>query len=364
MREQTKYLIALNEFGKFGPRSMARLMSYFNDAQKAFESSATELKNAGIRQNIASEFISFRQTVNINILADIVEKNNINVITLCDSEYPELLKEIYDPPYLIFVLGQMPNLQNRKSLAIVGARKATQYGLRVARDLTREIVANKIITVSGLAYGIDQVVHEQTIESNGTTIAILGHGLLHKPPLRQQQLQKKIIENDGCVISEFPLHEPGFKTNFPIRNRIISGMSNGTLIIEAAEKSGSLITAKSALEQNREVFAVPGNIDSAFSAGTNALIKTGAHAVTCAQDILDVFEMGCIATNKPKTTIIKTGNTPEEQIILDILCKSPTHIDEIIRQSNLPTHTITSTLSIMELKGLVQNIGAQTYTYA
>jgi DNA processing protein len=364
MPTHIKYLIGLNEFNKFGPRSIARLISYFGDAEKAFGASIAELKNAGIRQNIASEFISFRQTININAIINVIQNNNINVIQLGNEQYPKLLSEIYDPPYLLFVLGQMPELENRKSLAIVGARKATQYGIKLAHTLTREIVENNIITVSGLAYGVDQVVHEQTITSGGTTIAVLGHGILHKPPSRQQELHKKIIENRGCIISEFPLYEPGYKTNFPIRNRIISGISNGTLIIEAAEKSGSLITAKSALEQNRDVFAIPGNIDSIYSVGTNILIKNGAHIVTNTQDILDVFDMKCAVAEKSRNTTIKIGDTMEEQMILNILSKSPSNIDEIIRHSNLPTHIIASTISIMELKGLIQNIGAQTYTYA
>ncbi len=342
---------------------MARLMAYFSDSRLAFEANLGELQNAGIRSNIASEFIESRKTINISSLEELITNNNICVITINDDNYPKLLKEIYDPPYLLFYKGHITISDSNVTLAIVGARKATQYGISIARDLTRELVGRKFTTISGLAYGIDQVVHEQTINSGGITFAILGHGLLHKPPMRQQILQNKIIENNGCVISEFPLLEPGFKTNFPIRNRIISGISNGTLIIEAAQKSGSLITAQSATEQNREVFAVPGNITSIFSAGTNMLIKNGAHVVTCAKDIFDVFEMEKSSPEKPHTTVKHKGETREEKIILELLSKDPTHIDDITRQSNLPVHVIASTLSIMELKGLVQDVGAQTYTY-
>lgn len=363
MSQDLNYLIALNEFPKFGSKSLARLMDYFASAQCAFEATASDLKQAGIHDNAINEFLEARKTINPDALMQQVSDNQISVLTLTDDSYPTLLKQIYDPPYLLFIRGVLPNLNTHRSLSIVGSRKASDYGIRVAKNLTQEIAKQKIITVSGLAFGVDEIAHRSTIDVGGITIAVLGFGILNPPSAREQMVQKLIVENNGAVISEFPLLMHGAKQNFPIRNRIISGISNGTLVIEATEKSGSLITAQSALEQNREVFAVPGPITSPTSTGTNILLKNGAHMVTCAQDILNVFEMESCAPAHVEVKQKPVGSTPEEIAILETLSQTPIHIDEITRQTKLAAHQISATLSVLELKGLVQDTGGQHYTY-
>lgn len=338
-------------------------MDYFASAQCAFEATASDLKQAGIHDNAINEFLEARKNINPDALLQQISNNQISVLTLANDSYPTLLKQIYDPPYLLFIRGVLPNLNDYHSLSIVGSRKASEYGIRVAKNLTQEIARQGIITVSGLAFGIDEVAHRSTIDVNGATIAVLGFGILNSPSSREQIVQKLIIENGGAIISEFPLLMHGAKQNFPIRNRIISGISNGTLVIEATEKSGSLITAQSALEQNREVFAVPGPITSPTSIGTNMLLKNGAHMVTCAQDILNVFEMESCTPTHIEDKQKPVGSTAEESAILEILSKTPIHIDEITRQAKLAPNQISATLSILELKGLAQHTGGQYYTY-
>jgi len=360
MDEQIKYLIALNEFIKFGPRRMGRLFKVFDTPRSIFKSSMSDLRLAGIHENIAKEFIEFRKSINPSALIELVQSNNLTVLSIFDADYPALLKEIFDPPTLLYIKGEFPDLTNQKLLGIVGSRKASAYGQQAAKHLTREIAKAGIITVSGLAFGIDEIAHRATIEAGGSTIAVLGFGILHESTTREQRIEKHILENGGCLISEFPLMMHGQKQNFPVRNRIISGISHGTLVIEAAIKSGSLITARSAMNQNREVFAVPGQINSPTSTGTNELIKTGAHVVTKIEDILEPLEVDRVQANSIKK-IIPKGDTPEENKILSILSKQPLHIDSITRQSNFPSHTVASVISILELKGCLENVGGERY---
>ncbi len=360
--ESLAYLMALNEFPQFGPRRMQRLFKYFDSAQSIFESGTSDLQSAGISENIAKEFIEFRKSINPQELLELIRSNQVSTLSIFDPNYPTLLKEIFDPPTLLYVKGKLPDLTDRKLLGIVGSRKVSPYGMQAAKDLTRNIARAGIITVSGLAYGVDQIVHRSTIDAGGSTIAVLGFGILHESTPREQKMQRYIVENGGCLISEFPLMMHGAKQNFPVRNRIISGLSHGTLVVEAAIKSGSLITARSATDQNREVFAVPGPINSPASEGTNNLIKNGAHTVTSIEDILEPLEIDRIRSNSIKKTTPK-GDTPQEDKILSILSKQPVHIDDITRKSNLPPHTVASVISMLELKGLAQNVGAQYYTY-
>lgn len=359
--ENLAYLLALNEFPKFGPRRLRRLFKALGSAKSIFEASASHICSAGIPETIAKEFVQTRSCINPNELIDLVASNSLHVLSMFDPTYPSLLKEIYDPPTILYIKGNVPNFNDQIFLAIVGARKPSDYGVQVAKQLTSEIAQSGIVTVSGLAYGIDQIVHESTIASHGQTIAVLGFGILHTATRRERRVQRAILDHGGCIMSEFPLLMPGHKQNFPVRNRIISGLSHGTLVIEAAEKSGSLITARSAMDQNREVFAVPGPINSPVSKGTNELIKNGAHVVTGINDILEPLAIQRVPIVDPETRSTRTGDTPEETTILTILSHQPTHIDELTRQSALPAHIIASTLSLLELKGFVQNIGGERY---
>lgn len=356
MNPDLPYWLAINECGVFGPKSMEKLRAYFGSMKQAFEASLEELICAGIREDRARDFISARANIDPNALFTTITKAGVSVCTIADDTYPILLREIYDPPAVLYILGILPDPQ-RIHIAVVGSRHATSYGLSCATSLSRELAKTNTVIVSGLAYGIDEAAHEATLQAGGITIAVLGSGILNVGTTRQHQLANKIVKQGGAIISEFPLRMPGFKTNFPVRNRIISGLSQATLIIEATEKSGSLITAKSALEQNREVFAVPGPINSETSKGPNNLIKMGAHPATCAEDILSVLNI-----EKPEAnTATYQPDSKEEALILPLLGKNPIHIDDITRQTKLPPQNVASTLSLMEMKGRTKHTGGMNY---
>ncbi len=273
--------------------------------------------------------------------------------------YPPLLKEIKSPPEQLFILGDLPPL-DAPTIAVVGARRCTNYGARVAHEITLALAQAGIVIVSGLAYGIDQTAHTATLDAQGKTIAVLGCGLDQLTSTEQKLLAKRILESQGAIVSEFALGAPPFKANFPRRNRIISGLSLGTLVIEATASSGSLITAKFALDQGREVFAVPGSIHSETSRGTNGLLKTGAHVVTSAHDVLDVLGLSGVALTR-EATVPPKAETKEEAILLPLLTKQPVHLDEIIRKSGLPTSTVSSCLMMMEIKAKVRHVGGNYY---
>ena len=279
--------------------------------------------------------------------------NNSSFFTLQPSDHPSLLNEIYDPPERLTYRGTIPPT-DRPHLAVVGSRKATGYGKDAARMLVRDLARAGVVIVSGLAYGIDQMAHEATIEVGGTTIAVLGFGINHRGTSREEQLKQSILNSGGLLMSEFEPTTPGHKSNFPKRNRVISGLCHGVLVIEATERSGSLITSRTAMEQNRDVFAVPGPITSPNSEGTNRLIKQGAHPVTCAKDIFDVLGI------EPQP-IESSANSAEESLLLKHLSPTPTHIDDLSRLTRLKSALIASTLSLMELNGLTKHVGGMRY---
>ena len=281
---------------------------------------------------------------------------NIKKINLEDKDYPEILKEIHDPPKTLYLRGNFSE-KDKIAIAIVGTRNYTGYGKQIAYDIAGSLTEAGITIVSGLAKGIDAFAHKATLEKGGRTIAVLGSAIDSESvyPACNRKLADKIAQN-GAVISEY---EPGIKSErwfFPQRNRIISGLSLGVLVIEAPEKSGALITAMQAVEQNREVFAIPGSIYSKNSIGTHRLIQMGAKLVTCANDILEELNLPLL---EEKTSF--KPETKEEETILSILGKEPIHIDEIIKQSNLDTKIVSPALMMLELKGAVKNSGGGYY---
>ncbi|HOZ56219.1 MAG: hypothetical protein BWY51_00917 [Parcubacteria group bacterium ADurb.Bin316] len=355
-----KYLVALHNFPKFGPVRLKRIKNYFPNFETAWRTNTNELKQAGIEENIASEFTSYRVNVNPDDLMARLAKENIKVLILDDKNYPRLLSEIYDPPALLFYLGELKPDDNF-TIAVVGARRYSHYGQQVTEKIVFDLAKNGITIVSGLALGIDALAHNATLNAGGRTIAVLGSGIdkYSVYPADNRYLADKIAASDGLILSEFPLGTAPLKFNFPQRNRIISGLSRGTLVVEASEKSGSLITASFALDQNREVFAVPGNIFSDNSSGTNNLIKKGAKAVTSAKEILETLDLANITSYINNKAIIPESD--EENKILSFLSHEPIHVDELIRLSELGVSQINSTLIIMEMKGMIKNLGNQNY---
>ena len=292
LANDTKFLIALNHFPKFGPRKMKLISKYFSSFEHAFKANLDELKASGIKENIADEFIAARANINTGELLEKIQEEDIKICKITDNDYPRLLKEIYDPPYFFYYKGSIANINNF-SIGVVGTRKYTNYGERAIEKIIYNLTKNNLNIISGLALGIDTLAHKACLNAKGKTIAVLGTGIDKQSfyPFTNRHLAEKIISEGGAIISEFPLGTEPLRYNFPQRNRIISGLSFGTLVIEAAEKSGALITARCACEQNREVFAVPGSIFSDMSIGPNELIKQGAKPITKADDILETLDL-------------------------------------------------------------------------
>ena len=283
-------------------------------------------------------------------------KDKIEVIKKSSRDYPKILKEIHNPPKQLYVRGNLPKDHNL-NFAIVGTRAASDYGRTLAFKIAKELAELGFNIVSGLALGIDTQAHLGALEGKGGTTAVMGSAIDDNSiyPSENLNLVKKIISLGGAVISEY---EPGTKSEiwfFPERNRIISGLSRGVLVVEAPEKSGALITARLALEQNREVFAIPGSIFSKNSFGANNLIKSGAKVVTSVDDILEELNLTDLKTEKE--TKEEENLTEEEKIILNIIEKEPIHIDKICKISKMAAGQVLSIVSVIEIKGIIKNIG-------
>ena len=355
-----KYLNALNKIDGLGCKKLKQLMNFFGSSEKVWTASQTELEKSGIGESVAEKIVTQRPNINPDEEWAKIEKENILVFSIQDENYPTLLKQIPDSPYIIYMRGNLDCL-NLPMIAIVGSRKLTAYGNQVARSFARDLANNGICVVSGLAFGVDACAHLGALDAKGKTIAILGNSLDNASigPRSNFQLAQEILENGGLLISEFPIETKGAVWTFPSRNRIMAGMSMGTLVVEAAEKSGSLITANLALDYNREVFAVPGPIFSPQSVGTHKLIKSGAKLVASVADILE--ELKIEQNAKPTAQKIDFNLTEEEKNILSVLSHEREYIDRITKMTKLETATVSSTLSMLEIKGLVKNIGGQNY---
>jgi DNA processing protein len=359
-QDDLKYWVALSKNPKIGSTRLTKLYNFFHKMEEAWRASFSDLLRAGLEENIANELLAQKISVNPDAEWEKLEGEKINVVTIADRSYPKPLKEIWNPPALLYVKGALPK-EDDFNLAVVGTRKISSYGRQIAPGLVRDLVANGFTIVSGLALGIDSLAHQTTIEAGGKTIAVLGSGIDSESiyPAQNRYLASQIIEAGGAVISEHPIGTLAIPTNFPHRNRIISGLSLGTLVIEAAEESGALITARYALDQNREVFAVPGSIFSPTSVGPNNLIKMGAKTVTSVNDILETLNLAQAADFAQNKKIIPASQ--EEEKILNHLSLEPTHVDKIIAASGLDAAKVGAILTFMEMKGMVKNLGGMNY---
>ncbi|HBA36300.1 TPA: DNA-protecting protein DprA [Candidatus Falkowbacteria bacterium] len=365
--ENKHYYLAFNCFQKIGPMATKRLENYFSDLKNAFTASSFALEKAGLNPKLAGEFIAWRRNWRIENVLTELEKENISFITWHDPEYPPLLKEISAPPPVLYYKGCSEEFAGKikNRLAVVGSRQHSAYAEKIIAELLPPLIAAEIEIISGLALGIDALAHHKTLDLKGKTWAILGSGLDAKNiyPSANWRLAENIIANGGLLLSEFPPGTPPYKQNFPQRNRIIAGLAQATLVVEAKAKSGALITAAYALEQNREVLAIPGNIFSEFSAGPNDLIRSGAKTVINVDDILEVFKLTSSASTPSKKLKAHSSYQPENQNEATIcnLLKSAEEraealsADEIIKNTKLDTATINSTLSILEIKGVISS---------
>jgi DNA processing protein len=355
-----KYFIWLNLIPGILPSVINKLLSYFKEPEKILKASKQELIEFGMDKNAAEEFINKRESVKLDEEIKKIEKYNAKIITINDENYPKRLKEIFDPPIVLYVLGELDDYSNI-SFSVVGTRKPTVYGRIVTEKIVSELVKKGITIVSGLARGIDILAHTYALKSKGKTIAVLGSGINIIYPPEHKNIANEIIKN-GAIISEFPIDTQPERYNFPRRNRIISGISLGTLVVEAKEKSGALITADFALEQGREVFAIPGNINVPTAKGPNQLIKQGAKLVDNVDDILETIpEFTKLTTERLIQIQIPETLSEDEKIVFSLLSEEPKHIDIITRIAGMPISKISSILLELELKGLVKEVPGKLY---
>ncbi len=350
-----KHLLALHQLPKMTNARLFKIWQGSHDWESIWKNAtACDFKSWGIEDDVAQEFLRAKENIDIDALGKKLEEIEATFISWDDKNYPVLLKELPDPPFLLYVRGDA-SILSLPCLAVVGTRLMTTYGKQVLDDLLQPLVQSGLVIVSGLAIGIDAYAHKTTLDHHGKTIAVLGSGVDKIYPANNRKLAEDIVEKGGALISEFPLGMEPTVYTFPIRNRIISGLSKGTLVVEAKESSGSLITAKLALEQNRDVFAVPGNMFSSNMAGTHNLIKKGeAKLVTHATDILE--ELGLVLEPSAQLQKLEFENLNEEKVYL-LLSKEPVQADQLIQESELPSSEVSSLLTVLEVKGLVQNLG-------
>lgn len=352
------YFNAFNQISQIGSVRFRKLLNYFPNLETAWHAPSSEFLKAGLEELVVSKIITDRNQIDPEAEFAKLTKLNIRLLTYFDSSYPKLLKEIPNPPIVLYMLGEFAP-SDEMAIAVVGSRKFSPYGKQVVEDLTRDLVRANITIVSGLALGIDALAHRTALQYEGRTIAVLACGLDAIYPAFNRLVAEKILHGHGVIISELPLGTPPLKHHFPHRNRIISGLALGTIVIEAAEDSGALITANHALEQNRQVFAVPGSIYNPVSKGPNNLLKMGAKLVTSAADILEELNLGFLQQQVVTSQIL--GDNEEEQTILACLTREPQHFDQIAKAVKLPASTVAATLTIMEMKGKVRNLGANQY---
>lgn len=360
--ETLKYWLPFSYFGKFGPVRFRKILQFFPSMAEAYRASAADLMQAGIEEKYAAEFVSLRPELVPDKLMEEVLAAGIKIVPVTSENYPKRLKEIYDAPALLYVRGELRD--DEWPLAVVGTRKITSYGRIITPKIVGELAKQGIAVVSGLAFGVDALAHATTLENGGRTVAVLGSGIDDKTiyPAQNLDLARRIIASGGAVISEFPPGTPPLKQNFPHRNRIISGLSLGVLVVEADLESGSLITAKLALDQNRDVFAIPGSVLSPSSAGPHNLIKMGAKLVASAADILEALNLTEAMSFSESKKIIP--DTPNEAKLLAHMSFEPAHIDKLVVLSGLEAAVVGSTLTFMEMKGKVLNLGGMNYVLA
>ena len=355
-----KYWVTFNRIHGIGRARFSQLETFFGNLESAWHAGTADLEAAGLDARSIRSIISLRPTLSPDSEIEMLRRHGVTALTWNDVAFPSRLKEIYDVPPVLYIRGSLLP-EDEWAIAVVGTRRATVYGREVTKRLVADLVRNRITIVSGLARGIDSVAHRAALDAGGRTVAVLACGLDMVYPPENVQLAQSIMDQ-GALISEYPLGTKPRADFFPRRNRIMSGLSLGVVAAEADEGSGALITANIALEQNREVFAVPGSILSPTSRGVNRLIQDGAKLVRNTEDILEELNLTMIP-QQPEMRDLAVGNETES-LLLKFITFEPVHIDEICRNSRLPIATVSSTLAMMELKGVVRQLGGMNYSLA
>jgi DNA processing protein len=355
------YWAAFARVMRVGRVRVGQLEDHFGTLEAAWSASPGELKAAGLDAGAIAACLAARQKVDPEREVEELRGHGVQALTWHDDAYPRALREVYDRPPVLFVRGTLTPADDW-AVAVVGTRRVTVYGRQVAEEMARGLAQSRVTVVSGLARGVDSVAHRAALEAGGRTIGVLACGLDLVYPPEHKRLAEQITEQ-GALISDYPLGTQPRSEFFPRRNRILSGVSLGVLVVEGDIKSGALITARQALEQNREVFAVPGSIYSPNSRGTNKLVQDGEAKLTLTvEDMLVELNLSMAAHQIELAGLMPADDT--ESALLAALSGEPTHVDELRRTSGLPIATVTSTLAMLELKGLVRQVGRMNYVRA
>jgi DNA processing protein len=347
---------------KMGPVRLRKLLEVFETPERILEAKESELRRIdGIGEEVARELAAWEQGVDLPAELNRIKDAGARVITADSPDYPRLLREIHNPPIVLYMWGKLTE-RDQHAIGVVGSRRASHYGLESAKKLSYQLAYSGLTVVSGLAQGIDTAAHQGALAAKGRTVAVLGSGLNHLYPPENSKLAEKIAES-GAVVSEFSMDVRADRQTFPMRNRIISGWGRGVLVVEAGTHSGALISASQAIDQGRSVFAVPGQIDRPSAAGSNRLIQQGAKLVMSAHDILED-----VHTLFPESAATAPGGAQHaaqldgtERIVYDAIHDSETPIDEIISKSRLPTPVVSSTLLALEMKRMVKQLPGQHF---
>ena len=360
-----KFLLALSFIEDIGPVTTGRLLSAFHTPEAVFSAGLSDLSSAGeISPLKAKRIKEFNAWDRIEREIEKAEHHNIRIVTLFDKEYPEPLSHLDNAPPILYIKGDLVE-EDRFALAMVGSRDMSEYGRKIAADLSYELASAGLTIVSGMARGIDTVSHSGALKAGGRSIAVLGCGLDICYPSENKELMTA-LSRSGCVISEFPLGTAPLRENFPRRNRLISGLSLGVVVVEATARSGSLITVRFALEQGKEIFAVPGNITSGNARGTNGLIKKGAKPVQGAEDIIEELSPQIKGMLKVKDFSVppraRLEINDEEKAICNILGSDSKHIDQIVRELKIPAARLSGLLLGLEMKGIVRQTAGNNFS--
>lgn len=358
---ELSYLIGLSLLPGIGPARFRRILDHYGDPERAYRAPEAELERLGVDAKALPLLIERRRSLDLDREMERIERLGVRLLAADDSGYPRRLREIYNAPPILYVRGDLLP-EDEQSLGVVGSRSPTTYGRELAARIVPELVRGGLTIVSGLARGIDSIAHHTALDAGGRTIAVLGCGIDVVYPAENRRLYERIPKAGG-IVTEYPLGTKPDAYNFPARNRIISGLALGCIVVEAQATSGALITADYALEQNREVFAFPGRATDRGSAGCNRLIREGrAKLVTATEDILDELDL-TVAVQQLEIKVAIPAND-EEARLLALLSHEPVHVDDLSRQSEMAAYLVASTLMMLELKGNVRQVGTMAYVLA
>jgi DNA processing protein len=355
--DDKKYWVGFNLIKGIGAVRMQALIKHFEDLESAWKAAPLDLAEAGLSLKLIERIAQARAQVDLEKVWARIESQGIKILTWKDETYPGRLKEIEQPPPVLYIRGDyLPD--DLYAVAIVGTRRVTPYGRQITEELSAYLASNGITVISGLARGVDAIAHQTALKAAGRTIGVLGSGVDKIYPPEHRQLAEQMMKSGG-IVSDYAPGTPPDASNFPPRNRIISGLSLAVVVIEAGETSGALITAEFAAEQGREIFAVPGSILAPQSKGTNKLIQKGALPLLSVNDLMQALNLTRMGEHKAARKIIPTDET--EARLMNVLGVEPLHVDEIRNQAELPIEKVSAALALMELKGMVRQVGGMNY---